>query len=65
MVLKGQVSTVNNETRKARIILVDRDNNITPEIPVALHVGNLEVNNMVAVAVFSDNFSDSLVIAKF
>ncbi|WP_024831599.1 hypothetical protein [Ruminiclostridium josui] len=65
MVLKGQVSTVNNENRKARIILVDRDNNITPEIPVAPHVGNLAVNDMVVVAVFSDNFSDSLVIAKF
>jgi hypothetical protein len=65
MILKGQVSTVDNTTRKARIILPDMDNIITPEIPVSQNVGLLEVNGMVVVAVFSDSMSDSLVMAKY
>ncbi len=65
MILKGRVSSVDNDIRRARVILPDRDGVITPEIPVAGSAGPLAVNDMVAVAVFSDSFTDSLVIAKF
>ncbi len=64
MILKGQVSTVDNTNRKARIILPEMENIITTEIPVAQSVGLLEVNDMVVVAVFSDSLMDSIVIAK-
>lgn len=65
MILKGQVSTADNINRKARIILPDMENIITPEIPVAQNVGSLEVNDMVVVAVFSDSLADGIVIAKY
>ncbi len=65
MILKGQVSTADNTNRKARIILPDMENIITPEIPVAQNVGFLEVNDMVVVSVFSDSLADGIVIAKY
>lgn len=65
MILKGQVSTADNTNRKARIILPDMENIITPEIPVAQNVGLLEINDMVVVAVFSDSLADGIVIAKY
>lgn len=65
MILKGQVSTADNINRKARIILPDMENIITPEISVAQNVGLLEINDMVVVAVFSDSLADGIVIAKY
>ncbi len=62
---KGKVSTADNTARTARIIILDMDGIITPEIPVAQNVGFLAVNDMVAIAVFSDCLADSLVVAKF
>lgn len=62
---KGKVSTADNTARTARIIVLDMDGIITPEIPVAQNVGVLAVNDMVAIAVFSDCLADSLVVAKF
>lgn len=65
MTCKGIVSTINNDNRKARVIFRDRDNVITPELPVAIHVGDLQVNDVVAVVFFSSGLSDGLIIAKF
>lgn len=65
MVLKGNISTVDNINRKARVILRNMDNSVTSEVMVAKHVGVLEINDLVAVIFFSDNLSDGLVIGKF
>lgn len=65
MVLKGNVSTVDNINRKARVIISNMDNSVTSEVTVARHIGTLEINDLVAVIFFSDNLSDGLVIGKF
>ena len=65
MILKGHVSTADNPNKKARIVFKDMDNSITAELPVSPQVGNLIVGDMVAVAMFSKNMNDGLVIAKF
>jgi len=65
MTQKGIVSTVDNAARKARVAFMDRDENVTSELPVSPHVGVLNVNDLVAVIFFSDSLSDGLVIAKF
>lgn len=65
MVLKGRISTVDNYSRKARVVFEDRDNGITPEITIARDIGSLNINDMVAVVVFSDNMTDGLIISRF
>lgn len=65
MILKGNISTVDNLSHKARVILKTFDNDVTTELPVALHVGDLNVNDMVAVTFFTENMADGLIIAKF
>ncbi len=65
MILKGKVSIVDNINKKARILLEDRDNAVTPEIPFASNIGALEVNDWVAVAFFSAGLEDGLVIGRW
>ena len=65
MILKGNVTGVDNINRKARVTFKDRDNSVTSEITIAHHVGNLEVNDTVAVAFFTNSLADGLIIAKF
>lgn len=60
---KGVVSTVNNG--KARVIIRDKDGVITPELPIASHVGLLQINDNVAVVFFSSSLSDGLIIARW
>ena len=60
---KGIVSTVSNG--KARVILKDKDGVITPELPIASHVGLLQVNDNVAVVFFSNSLSDGLIMARW
>lgn len=65
MIFKGYVSTIDNAAHRARIILKDMDDSVTSELPFALHIGSLEVNDMVAVIFFSKSMADGLIIAKF
>lgn len=65
MVLKGKVSSVDNIARKARVFFEDRDRILTPEIIIAQDIGDLNINDMVVIVTFSDNLSDSLIIARF
>jgi hypothetical protein len=64
MVRKGRVSSVDTVRRVARVTFPDADNVVSAEIPYAAHV-TLQVNTMVAVAFFSGNMSDGLIIAAF
>lgn len=65
MTLKGYVSVADNISHTARIVFPDRENNVTPELPVAPHVGDLVPGDRVAVIFFSSNKTDGLIIAKF
>lgn len=63
MFLKGFVtSTENNE---ARVTFPDRNNNVSPPLKIADHVGVLNINDSVAVMFFSNNMKDGLIIAKY
>lgn len=61
---KGQVSSVNPVNRTARVTFKDLGGVVTAEIRYAKHVA-VNVNDMVAVAFFSANLSDGLIIAVF
>lgn len=63
MFLKGIVTSITTEG--ARVTFPDRNNNVSPIIKVADHVGVLAINDNVAVLFFSNNMSDGLIIAKF
>ncbi len=65
MLLKGNVSTVDNVNKKARVTFKDLDNGVSAWLPVAPHVGNLNIEDMVVAVIFSRNMNDGLVIAKF
>lgn len=65
MIVKGIVSTVDHINRTARVIIPEKDNSITFNIPYATHVNILYINDVVALAVFSDSLADALIIAKF
>jgi phosphotransferase system IIB component len=65
MIFKGYVSTIDNTAHRARIILKDMEDFVTPELPLAFHIGSLEVNDMVAVVFFSKSMTDGLIVAKF
>ncbi len=62
MTRKGRVSSVDNSKRRARVSF---GNSITPEILIASNLDVLNINDMVAVAFFSDSMEDGLIIAKF
>ena len=62
MILKCKVSSI--DSTGTRVILLDRGNVVTPPLSTAAHVGVLMVGDMVA-AIFFDNLSDGLIIAKF
>lgn len=62
---KGIVSTSDNINKKARVIFPDLDNNLSYELEIAIHVGELIKGDRVIV-LFSDNnsMSDGTIIGK-
>lgn len=62
MFLKGIVTSNQNEVR---VTFLDRNNNVSPPLKIADHVGNLDINDTVAVIFFSNNMKDGLIIAKY
>ena len=62
MILKCKVS--NMDSSGVRVILLDRDNAVTPPLSIAPHIGTLEVGDIVAV-VFFGSLSDGLIIVGF
>ncbi|RII32855.1 hypothetical protein D2A34_21920 [Clostridium chromiireducens] len=63
MFLKGIVTS--NQGEEARITFPDRDNTVSPLLVKASHVGDLNINDQVAVIFFSNNMKDGLIIAKY
>ncbi len=64
MILRGMISAVDNNLRKARVMIEDFDGCVTPELPIAISTGNVFVNDMVIVVFFSDDPLDGLIIAR-
>lgn len=62
MIEKCKVSSI--DSSGTRVILIDKDNAVTPPLSTAAHVGPLEIGDMVAV-IFFNSLSDGLIIAKF
>lgn len=62
MIEKCRVSSI--DSSGTRVILLDRDNKVTPPLATAAHVGILEIGDIVA-AIFFDSLSDGLIFAKF
>lgn len=61
MIEKAIVSSMGNGT--AKVILINKDNIVSPELPLIQNVGALEVGDTVIVAFF-DGYSDGAIIGK-
>ncbi|HHW03417.1 MAG TPA: hypothetical protein GXX35_11535 [Thermoanaerobacterales bacterium] len=64
MIKKGKVSTADNINKKARITFPDMDNNVTYELPVAEHIGELIPGDTVIVVFWTSSMADGAVIAE-
>lgn len=62
MLEKCKISSI--DTVGARVILINKDNKVTPPIAIAANIGTLEVGDMVA-AIFFGSLCDGLIIAKY
>ncbi|KPU42154.1 hypothetical protein OXPF_39330 [Oxobacter pfennigii] len=63
MNLKGKVSSI--EAEGVRVILIDRDNMVTPPLKKGVHIGTLAIGDDVAVMLFSENIADAIIAAAF
>jgi hypothetical protein len=61
---RGKVTVVDAISRRARVAFKDSDNVVTAELPYAQGL-SLDIGDTVAVALFSSNLADGLIIAKF
>jgi hypothetical protein len=61
MTRKGIVSTVDDTKKTARVIFPDLNNNVSRELAIAHYVGELKINDVVAVA-FYDGQQEGLII---
>lgn len=62
MIRRGEVSSIDTVNRRARVVFRGMDNGVTADIPYADHVSP-KVNDAAAVALFSGNLSDGLIVA--
>jgi hypothetical protein len=62
MIKKGIVSSINTIERTARVTFNDMDNVVTSNIPYPAYV-SLTIGGIVAVAFFSENMKDGLIIS--
>lgn len=63
MILKGQVSSI--ETNGVRVAFKEKDNSVSAPLKIASHISELKVGENVAVAFFSDNMVDGVIIARW
>ncbi|AUN08955.1 hypothetical protein CF081_19720 [Clostridium botulinum] len=61
---KGIVSYANNINKIARITFPDLNDNVTYELKIASHVGELLPGKIVLVSFWSNNMVDGIVIAE-
>lgn len=64
MLKRGFISTVDNVDKRARVSFPDMDNNVTNEIVIATHVGELHPGDLVLVAFLSEDTVDGVIIAE-
>ena len=64
MIRKGKVSTPNNVARKAEIFFPDLDDGVTALLPMGASVPSLYANDLVAVAFFSCNITDGVILDR-
>jgi len=57
---KGIISTVDNESRKARVLFPET-NSITPELPIALHISEVHVNDTVLVEYWGSSLAEGII----
>lgn len=62
MILKGKVSSI--EITGTRVVFPERENDVSPPLLKAAHVGVLQVGDSVVVVFFSTNMVDGVIIAK-
>lgn len=62
MIRKGEISSIDQIGRKARVTFKDRDNVVTAELPYADHI-TPEINSVAVVALFSGLLVDGMIIA--
>ncbi|EGW39152.1 hypothetical protein [Desulfosporosinus sp. OT] len=60
MTKKGIVSTTDNENRKARVLFPE-SNSITPELPIALHISEVKVNDTVLVEFWGSSLAEGII----
>jgi len=60
MAKKGIVSTADNENRKARVLFPE-SNSITPELPIALHISEVRVNDTVLVDFWGSSMAEGII----
>lgn len=64
MNMKGEISTISSDGKRARVLLVDKKV-LTAEIPIAEHINDLAINDRVAVMFFSNSLSDGIIVARW
>jgi len=57
---KGIISTTDNESRKARVLFPE-SNSITPELPMALHISEIHVNDTVLVEFWGNSLAEGII----
>lgn len=61
---KGIVSSIDNINKKARVIIPDMNNILTPEIQVISSVGELNIGDVVLISFWNTSLADGAVIAE-
>ncbi|MHC1683680.1 MAG: hypothetical protein AB6733_12100 [Clostridiaceae bacterium] len=61
---KAIVSTVDNVNKKARVTFPDLNNNVSYELPIATHIGELTPKDLVLVVFWGNNLTDGAIIAE-
>jgi hypothetical protein len=64
MNLKGEISSISSDGKRARVLLVDKKV-LTSVIPIADHIYGLNINDHVAVMFFSSSLSDGIIVARW
>lgn len=60
MAKKGVISTVDMVTRKARVLFPE-SNSITPELPIALYISEVHVNDTVLVEFWGSSLAEGII----
>lgn len=65
MSLIGKVTVIDENKRSAKVTFNTLDNTTSDFIPYAKHINSLQVNDLVAVILFSGNMADGLIVGVF